>query len=130
MSADGTARKRILYLSVVDPTLFVTGSTVRMNAFVRFLAESHDIDIVCLAGSGHKADYTDADESLIPMVNRFIRHDFRQYRYFLFSRRLYKEAAALLRQNHYDLLIALTGNRERALRTLHSARPRKPPSST
>jgi glycosyltransferase involved in cell wall biosynthesis len=109
LKADGTARKRILYLSVVDPTLFVTGATVRMNAFVRFLAKSYDIDIVCLAGSGHKADYSDADEALIPMVNRFIRHDFRQYRYFLFSRRLYREAASLLRQNHYDLLITEYG---------------------
>jgi glycosyltransferase involved in cell wall biosynthesis len=109
LSGDGKARKRILYLSAVDPTLVVTGATVRMNAFVRFLARRYDIDIVCLAGSGHKPDYAGSDESLVSLVGRFTRIGFKQNRYFLFSKRLYAEASSLLRQQHYDLLITEYG---------------------
>ena len=52
----GGQRQRLLYLAVCDPDLPVTGVTVRMGAFVKYLSRFYEITLVHMAGSGHGVD--------------------------------------------------------------------------
>lgn len=102
-------KKKLLYLAVCDPDLPVTGATVRMGAFVKYLAQYYDIALVHMAGSGHAVDpeiearYQDRDNQL--GVTHRIRVPFSPMGYFLFSRTLYRQADQLLRTSAYDYLL-------------------------
>jgi hypothetical protein len=52
----GQPKKRLLYLALCDPDLEVTGATVRMGAFVKYLARYYDLTLVNMDGSGHRVD--------------------------------------------------------------------------
>jgi hypothetical protein len=101
--------KRLLYLAVCDPSLSVTGATVRMGAFVRYLAQYYDISLVYMAGSGHTVDpeiearHQDQSDQL--GVTQRIRVPFSSMGYFLFSPTLYHQADLLLRTSAYDYLL-------------------------
>jgi glycosyltransferase involved in cell wall biosynthesis len=101
--------KKLLYLAVCDPSLPVTGATVRMGAFVRYLAQYYDIALVHMAGSGHTIDpeiearYQDNGNPL-GLTHR-IRVPFSSMGYFLFSPTLYYQADLLLRATAYDYLL-------------------------
>jgi hypothetical protein len=101
--------KKLLYLAVCDPSLSVTGATVRMGAFVRYLAQYYDISLVYMAGSGHSVDpeieARHQDQSNQLGVTRRIRVPFSSMGYFLFSPTLYHQADLLLRTGSYDYLL-------------------------
>lgn len=105
-----TAQKKLLYLAVCDPDLSVTGATVRMGFFVKYLSRFYDITLVHMAGSGHAVD-PDIEERSRDRHNCFgifhrVRIPFSQPGYFLFSPTLYREAAQLLRIETFDYLMA------------------------
>src|SRR5918999_3008550 len=50
------SKKKLLYLAICDPDLEVTGATVRMGAFVRYLAQYYEVTLVNMAGSGHRVE--------------------------------------------------------------------------
>jgi glycosyltransferase involved in cell wall biosynthesis len=103
-------KKKLLYLAVCDPDLEVTGATVRMGAFVRYLAQYYDVTLVNMAGSGHRVEpaieerFRDRDNRL--GVTRRVRIDFSRPGYFLLSPALYRAANALLRKEPFDYLLA------------------------
>ncbi|WP_404783262.1 glycosyltransferase family 4 protein [Altericista sp. CCNU0014] len=104
-----TSKKKLLYLAVCDPDLPVTGVTVRMGAFVKYLARDYDITLLHMAGSGHAVDpdiearYCDRRNRL--GVSRRIRVPFSQLGYFLFSPSLYRQADRLLASEDFDYLL-------------------------
>jgi Glycosyl transferases group 1/Glycosyltransferase Family 4 len=103
-------KKKLLYLAVCDPDLEVTGATVRMGAFVRYLAQYYDVTLVNMAGSGHRVEaaiqerFRDRDNRL--GVTRRVRVDFSRAGYFLLSPALYQAANAFLRNEPFDYLLA------------------------
>jgi glycosyltransferase involved in cell wall biosynthesis len=103
-------KKTLLYLAVCDPDLEVTGATVRMGAFVRYLAQYYDVTLVNMAGSGHRVEpaiqkrFRDRDNRL--GVTRRVRVDFSRAGYFLLSPALYRAANAFLRKEPFDYLLA------------------------
>lgn len=103
------SRKKLLYLAVCDPDLPVTGVTVRMGVFVKYLAKYYDITLVHMAGGGHSVDpeiedrYCDRDNAL--GVTHRVRVPFSQGGYFLFSPTLYRQADQFLKMGTYDYLL-------------------------
>jgi hypothetical protein len=104
-----TAQKKLLYLTVCDPDLSVTGATVRMGFFVKYLSRFYDVTLVNMAGSGHAVD-PDIEATCRDHYNRLrvahrIRVPFSQPGYFLFSPTLYREASQFLNTGIYDYLM-------------------------
>jgi hypothetical protein len=103
-------RKKLLYLTVCDPDLPVTGATVRMAAFVSHLARFYDVTLVNMAGSGHRVDpkierrFHDRDNRL-GVIERG-RVEFSRTGYFLFSPTLYRTAEKFLQKEAFDYLLA------------------------
>jgi glycosyltransferase involved in cell wall biosynthesis len=98
---------KLLYLSLHDPHVPLTGTGARVGAFVNFLATKHYVDVVYMDGSGQppvpelSAFYADsitgvASKTCIPYSPRG---------YFLFSRELYRAAAEKLKKQKYDYII-------------------------
>lgn len=96
----------ILYLAMCDPDLSVTGVTVRMGAFIKYLAAYYDITLVNLTGSGHDAEPLPHPTAIDRIVQHRVQIPFSQTGYFLFSPPLYRAANQLLSQHHYDYLVA------------------------
>jgi glycosyltransferase involved in cell wall biosynthesis len=103
-------KKKLLYLTVCDPDLPVTGATVRMGAFVTHLAQFYDVYLVNMAGSGHRVDpkieerFHDRDNR--SGVIRRARIEFSRTGYFLFSPTLYRTAERFLQKEAFDYLLA------------------------
>jgi Glycosyl transferases group 1/Glycosyltransferase Family 4 len=101
-------RKKLLYLAVCDPDLSVTGATVRMGFFIKYLSHYYNLTLVHMAGSGHAVD-PEVEERCRDRHNLGISHrirvPFSQPGYFLFSPTLYREAAQLLQTGTYDYLM-------------------------
>jgi glycosyltransferase involved in cell wall biosynthesis len=100
-------RLKLLYLSLHDPHVPLTGTGARVGAFVRNLAARHHVDVVYMDGSGQppspelSAHYAGslsgvASKTCIPYSQRA---------YFLFSRPLYRAAAAKLASQRYEYII-------------------------
>jgi hypothetical protein len=98
---------KLLYVSVHDPHVPLTGTGARVGAFVNQLALRHHVDLVYLDGSGQppsaklSAHYANsvtgvASKTCIPYSQRG---------YFLFSPDLYRAAAERLKREHYDYII-------------------------
>jgi hypothetical protein len=103
------ARKKLLYLAVCDPDLPVTGVTLRMGFFVKYLSRVYDVTLVHMAGGGHAVD-PDVEERFRDRENHLgvsqrIRVPFSQLGYFLFSPKLYSETEQLLKTGTYDYLL-------------------------
>jgi polysaccharide biosynthesis protein PslH len=103
-------KKKLLYLAVCDPDLEVTGATVRMGAFVRYLAQYYDVTLVNMAGSGHRVtreiEERSRDRNNRLGVSRRVRIDFSRTGYFLISPAFYREADQFLRRESFDYLLA------------------------
>jgi len=100
-------RLKLLYISLHDPHVPLTGTGARVGAFVNHLAARHHVDVVYMDGSGQppspelSAHYAGsvtgvASKTCIP---------YSQSAYFLFSRPLYRAAAAKLARQRYDYII-------------------------
>ncbi len=104
------SRKKLLYLAFSDPDLQVTGATVRMGAFVKYLAAQYDVTLINMEGSGHPvapdivSRQRDADNEF--GVVRRIRIAFSQKGYFLFSPTFYRAAYRCLQQGAFDYILA------------------------
>jgi glycosyltransferase involved in cell wall biosynthesis len=100
-------KKTLLYISVHDPHVPMTGSGTRVGAFVNQLAQRFDLDLVYLDGSGQppNAELSKRFASHVRGVGSKYCVPFSQARYFLFSIKLYREAARLLKIHRYDYLI-------------------------
>ena len=88
-------RIRLLYVSVHDPHVPLTGTGARVGAFVNHLSAKHHVDLVYLDGSGQppsaqlSAHYANA----VTGVASKTRIPYSQRAYFLFSSELYRAAA-------------------------------------
>jgi glycosyltransferase involved in cell wall biosynthesis len=98
---------KLLYVSIHDPHVPLTGTGARVGAFVNQLATRHHVDLVYLDGSGQppsaklSAHYANsvtgvASKTCIPYSQRG---------YFLFSPDLYRAAADRLKRERYDYII-------------------------
>jgi glycosyltransferase involved in cell wall biosynthesis len=103
-------KKKLLYLAVCDPDLQVTGATVRISAFVKYLARYYDVTLVNMGGSGYRVDphiakrFHDHDNRL--GVTERVRIEFSRPGYFLFSTALYRAADSFLKKGTFDYLLA------------------------
>jgi hypothetical protein len=103
-------KKKLLYLTVCDPDLQVTGATVRIGAFVKHLARYYDVTLVNIEGSGYRVDpeiakrFRDHDNQL--GVTERVSIEFSQPGYFLFSPALYRAADSFLKTGMFDYLVA------------------------
>ena len=99
--------KRLLYLSVHDPHVPLTGSGVRVCAFVNSLARRYIVDLVYLEGSGQAPDAELSKRFASRVSGTASKYGvrFSQAKYFLFSTELYRQAAELLKTHAYDYLI-------------------------
>jgi hypothetical protein len=103
------SKKKLLYLAVCDPDLPVTGATVRMGAFVKYLGHFYNITLVNMSGSGHcvdpaiEAKYCDRGAGV--GVTHRERVAFSQIGYFLFSPALLRYADRFLKQERFDYLL-------------------------
>ena len=100
-------RIKLLYLSVHDPHVPLTGTGARVGAFVNHLAARHHVDLVYLDGSGQppSAKLSAHYAQSVTGVASKTRIPFSQRAYFLFSRALYRAAAARLKQERYDYIV-------------------------
>ena len=100
-------RIKLLYLSVHDPHVPLTGTGARVGAFVNHLAARHHVDLVYLDGSGQppSAKLSAHYAQSVTGVASKTRIPFSQRAYFLFSRALYRTAAARLKKERYDYIV-------------------------
>jgi glycosyltransferase involved in cell wall biosynthesis len=99
--------KRLLYLSVCDPHVPLTGAGVRGAQFVNALARRFDVDLVYLEGSGQAAD-PDLIRKYVGTITGCRSKKaipFEALDYFIFSRQLYAAASGLVRNNSYDFIL-------------------------
>lgn len=98
---------KLLYVTLHDPHVPLTGTGARVGAFVNQLATRHHVDVVYMDGSGQppnaklSAYYANsvtgvASKTCIP---------YNQRGYFLFSPDLYRAAAGRLKRERYDYII-------------------------
>jgi glycosyltransferase involved in cell wall biosynthesis len=98
---------KLLYVSVHDPHVPLTGTGARVGAFVNQLALRHHVDLVYLDGSGQppseklSAHYANS----VTGVASKTRIPYSQRGYFLFSPDLYRAAAERLKRERYDYII-------------------------
>jgi glycosyltransferase involved in cell wall biosynthesis len=99
--------KSLLYLSVYDPHVPLTGSGARGAEFVNNLARRFNLDLIYIDGSGQPpiAELSEKYASRITGVRSKVCINFSRIDYFLFSIALYKEALRLLNKQKYDFLI-------------------------
>ena len=98
---------RLLYVSVHDPHVPLTGTGARVGAFVNHLAARHHVDLVYLDGSGQppSAELSAHYAHTVTGVASKTRIPFSQRAYFLFSKGLYRAAAAQLSRERYDYIV-------------------------
>ncbi|MFH1277613.1 MAG: glycosyltransferase family 4 protein [Candidatus Eisenbacteria bacterium] len=105
--SDASTRKSILYLSLHDPHVPLTGTGTRVAAFVGRLSRFFDLDLVAMAGSGQPPL---PEEGGRPRPIGPVRSEtivpFRSTGYFIFSREFFREAKRLLDRNRYDFIVA------------------------
>jgi hypothetical protein len=103
-------KKQLLYLTVCDPDLQVTGATVRMGAFVKHLVQYYDVTLVNMAGSGYHVDPAISERfrrsNSYPGLCRRFSVPFSKSGYFLFSPTLYRAANKMLRNGSFDYILA------------------------
>lgn len=100
-------RKSILYLSVYDPHVPLTGAGVRGAEFVNILAERFNLDLVYIDGSGHppNAELSKKFAQKVKGVREKIVIPFSQKDYFIFSKGLFQAAVNLLNKNKYQTIL-------------------------
>jgi glycosyltransferase involved in cell wall biosynthesis len=98
---------RLLYVSVHDPHVPLTGTGARVGAFVKHLAARHHVDLVYLDGSGQppSPELSAHYANTVNGVASKTRIPFSQRGYFLFSPELYRAAADRLTRERYDYII-------------------------
>lgn len=97
----------LLYLSVYDPHIPLSGAGTRGVNFVENLTKFFKIDLIYLEGVGQKPDeeISKKYQSSLPGVRSKTPIKFTQFDYFVYSKSLYKEAVKKLEKTHYDWLL-------------------------
>jgi len=100
-------KKSLLYLSVYDPHVPLTGAGVRGAEFVNILAERFVLDLIYIDGSGHppNPELSKKFASKVKGVREKIVIPFSQKDYFIFSPGLYHAARRLLNVNRYSAIL-------------------------
>ncbi|MBN1352393.1 glycosyltransferase family 4 protein [candidate division KSB1 bacterium] len=100
-------KKSLLYLSVYDPHVPLTGAGVRGAEFVNNLAERFTLDLVYIDGSGHppNPELSRKFASKVKGVREKIVIPFSQKDYFIFSSGLMQSATELLQKNKYHAIL-------------------------
>jgi glycosyltransferase involved in cell wall biosynthesis len=98
---------KLLYISLHDPHVPLTGTGARVGAFVNHLATKHHVDVVYMDGSGQppSAELSAFYANSICGVASKTCIPYSQRDYFLFSKPLYRAAAAKLASGRYDYII-------------------------
>lgn len=100
-------RRRVLYLSVYDPRVPLTGAGTRGRQFVKHFSSRYELDLLFMEGSGQPPDpeltrlYADGFTGPRSIASV----DYSPFRYFLFSPGLYGAAAERLEHGAYDFMI-------------------------
>jgi glycosyltransferase involved in cell wall biosynthesis len=99
--------KNLLYLSVYDPHVPLTGAGVRGAEFVNTLAQRFNLDLVYIDGSGQPPihELSRKFSSRLNGLRKKLCIDFTRFDYFIFSKSLYRHAQRLLAKNKYDFLL-------------------------
>lgn len=99
--------RRLLFLSMYDPHVPLTGAGTRGGEFVNHLARRFDLDLLYLDGSGQPPDpaLSDRFAGRLAGLRSQTRIPFRRFDYFVFSRRLYREARRLIRRRRHDCVV-------------------------
>ena len=81
----------LLYLSVYDPHVPLTGAGSRGAEFVNHLAQQFNLDLVYLDGSGQAPipELSQKYSAKLPSVRFKKSIEFSQFNYFIFSKSLY-----------------------------------------
>jgi glycosyltransferase involved in cell wall biosynthesis len=100
-------KKSLLYLSLYDPQTPLTGAGTRGAKFIKFLGKHFDIDLIYIEGAGQEPipEISAKFSSNLSSVRSNKRVKFSQFDYFIFSRKLYQQAATYLKQNPYDFIL-------------------------
>lgn len=100
-------KKSLLYLSVYDPHVPLTGAGVRGAEFVNILADRFNLDLVYIDGSGHppNPELSKKFASKVKGVREKVVIPFSQKDYFIFSSGLYHAARKLLNENRYHAIL-------------------------
>jgi glycosyltransferase involved in cell wall biosynthesis len=98
---------KLLYVSVHDPHVPLSGTGARVGAFVNHLAARHHLDLVYLDGSGQppSAELSEHYASTVKGCASKTRIPYSQRGYFLFSPELYNAAAARMSRERYDYIV-------------------------
>ena len=90
-------KSNLLYLSVYDPHVPLTGAGSRGAEFVNHLAQQFDLDLIYLEGSGQPPipELFQKYSSKLQGVRFKKCIEFSQFNYFIFSKSLYKQANKL-----------------------------------
>lgn len=100
-------QKKLLYISVHDPHVPLTGSGARVGAFVNYLGSRYHLDLVYLDGSG-QPPVPELSRKFASRVSGLASKTcvpYSQAGYFLFSPQLYREAKKRLQAERYDFII-------------------------
>ncbi|MEB3278475.1 MAG: glycosyltransferase family 4 protein [Lyngbya sp.] len=97
----------LLYLSVYDPHIPLSGAGTRGINFVENLTKFFKIDLIYLEGVGQKPDeeISKKYQSSLPGVRSKTPIKFTQFDYFVYSKSLYEEAVKKLEKTRYDWLL-------------------------
>lgn len=105
--AQGPIRKSVLYLSLHDPHVPLTGTGTRVAAFVSRLSRFFDLDLVAMEGSGQPPlPGAEGPNRPIGPVRSQTLVPFRSAGYFIFSRGFYGEGRKRLERGRYDFVFA------------------------
>ncbi len=100
-------RKNLLYLSVYDPHVPLTGAGTRGRKFVENLSKFFEVDLIYLEGAGQKPNDEISKKYQFDLsgVRSKTSINFTSIDYFLFSQNLYQTALNQLKKHHYDWLL-------------------------
>lgn len=99
---DSSKKLNCMYLATFDPTISVTGTAVRGRMFLKFFAERYHTHLVHMKDKHGEGK----DSTLISQLVSINSVEYSPWRYFLFSRTLYRLANKLLSRSKIDFIFA------------------------
>ena len=108
-TADSETRRRVLHLCMFDPHVPIAGGAPRGQNFSSRLAERFDVDLLYLDSVSVTRDLAARFAHAVKGVRSKTAVRFSQTGYFLFSPRLYRAAANLLREHAYHAIVCDLG---------------------
>ena len=109
LQLNNNSKSKILYLSLYDVSIPISGAPARSREIVRFLSKYYDIHLIHMEGNSRPpdkispADQANYNEYLGDIATK-TGIKFNRFGCFLFSRKLFREAKRLMRAHDFDLI--------------------------